>query len=423
MTQAQAGSGNWGEQWSAEEVAQLRAVLGLSKASFADRLEIHRRTARRWEQGNTAAIDHRVIAALDELLCETVCALAPSLTPIQVRQMHRRNVLRMLSSGAFLPVGGIDFVPLNGVPSSIEASTLRSLEAVSAGLAGMYATVPSGALVAPALGHLEDATRLLKSSMESDHRQRLHALIAEIALLAGYLNANDHKPASSHAHFRLAEDHARHAENQTLLAQVFAAQGSLHSSRSTGGREPCRDALDLLEQADKLARRFAPPIVQAWIAGQLALERAVNGDVYGVEEAMQRAERALGRALVEALPLSPSTADYYLLWSQECFDSFRGGCEVRLNRPGRAVIALTKALEYATGPRRPAILLANLGDVLAQDKRPEEACLHLTDAFKACQAQEYTAGYQFVFGVRDRFPKELIGLACVRELDEFLRRG
>jgi hypothetical protein len=96
---------------------------------------------------------------------------------------------------------------------------------------------------------------------------------------------------------------------------------------------------------------------------------------------------------------------------------------VRLNRPDRAVTALTKALEHATGPRRPAILLANLGDVLAQDKRPEEACLHLTDAFKACQAQEYTAGYQFVFGVRDRFPKELIGLACVRELDELLRRG
>ncbi|MGH3922229.1 MAG: helix-turn-helix domain-containing protein, partial [Pseudonocardiaceae bacterium] len=71
------GSGNWGAQWSADEVAQLRSVLGLSKLSFADRLRVHRRTASRWERGATAPTDHRIIEALDDLLCETVSELSP----------------------------------------------------------------------------------------------------------------------------------------------------------------------------------------------------------------------------------------------------------------------------------------------------------------------------------------------------------
>ncbi|MGH6745827.1 hypothetical protein [Novosphingobium sp.] len=422
MTEAAAGSANWGEQWSAEDIGYLRSALGLSKASFAARLEIHRRTARRWEQGSTAAIDHRVIAALDTLLCETVCELAPLLSSIQVRQMQRRDVLRMLATGAILPSAGIDFVPLNGVPPSIGASTLRSLEAVSTGLAGMHVTTPSGALIAPTLGHLEDVTRLIKTSMHSDHRQRLHSLVAEIALFTGHLNSNDNKPAQSHAHFRLAEDHADRAQNQSLLAQALAAQGCAHSSRSTGGREPSREALELLKQADKLARRYAPPIVQAWIAGQLALERAINGDVYGVEEALERAERALQKGLAEALPPSCATADYYLLWSEERLDPFRGSCEVFLNRPEQAMASLSKAIERTSAPRRPAILLASLGDVMIQNQRPEEACLHLTGALKASQKHDYTTGRQLLFGIRERFPKEYAGLACVQKLDDLLGR-
>ncbi len=420
MTAAEAGSGTWGEQWSADEVGQLRSALGLSKVTFAARLAIHRRTARRWEQGDTAAVDHRVIAALDSLLCETVCELAPSLSTIQVRQMQRRDVLKLLATGALLPAGGIDFVPFNGVPSSIGANTLSSLEAVSTGLADMYATIPSGALIPPTLGHLEDATRLLQTSMQSQHRSRLHALIAEIALFTGFLNDNAYKPGQSQAHFRLAEDHAAQAGNQALLAQALAAQGCLQSSRSNGGREPSRDALALLEQADELARCSAPPIIQAWIAGQLALELAINGNASRAEEALERAEHALHAAIGESLPLSAATADYYLLWSEERLDPFRGSCEKLLNRPERAIAALTSAIEHTKAPRRPAILLAGLGDVMAQNQRPEEACFHLTGALKAGTAHDYTASRRLLFGIRSRFPKEYARFDCVRELDELL---
>jgi transcriptional regulator with XRE-family HTH domain/tetratricopeptide (TPR) repeat protein len=417
------GLGNWGESWSAGEVAQLRSARGVNKASFAEELHLHRRTVRRYEQGDTAATDHRIIAALDELLCKTVCELVSGLTPIQVRQMKRRDVLKLLATGAFLPSGGIDFLPLNGVPSSIGASTLRSLEAVSTGLAGMYVTTPSSALIAPTVGHLEDATRLLKSSMQANHRPQLHTLIAEISLFTGYLNDNSHKPAQTHAHFRLAEDHARQAENQGLLAQVLAAQRILYSSSPNGGRDPCREALELIEQADTLARRYAPPIVQAWIAGQLACERAraVNGKVYGAEEALERAERALQAAMAEALPPSCATADYYLLWSEEGLDPFRGSCERLLNRPEHAIAALTRALERTSAPRRPVELLAMLGDVMAHNKQPEEACLHLTAAMRHAEQHDYTAGRQLVLGIRGQFPEEFVGLSCVQELDEYLR--
>lgn len=176
MTTAGTWSGNWGERWSAEEVGLLRSALGLSKASFADRLEIHRRTARRWEQGDTAAIDHRIIAALDDVLCETVCQAAVWLTPIQVRNMHRRDVLRTLASGAFVPIGGIMSAP-NGAPRRIGISDVNHIDTVSAGLARMYKSIPSGALIDSVAAHLENATRMLRESVPSGELPRLHTMV------------------------------------------------------------------------------------------------------------------------------------------------------------------------------------------------------------------------------------------------------
>jgi transcriptional regulator with XRE-family HTH domain len=414
------GSDNWGEQWGAGEVRQLRAALGLSKASFAEALEVHRRTTRRWEQGDTVAIDHRVITALDNLLCEALCELAPWLSPLQARQMHRREALRLLTTGAGTFCPAVDWL-WSGALKRIDDRTLGHLDAVSGGFVGMYTTIPSGPLIGPASAHLEDASRLLKLSMLPQQRRQLHAVIAEIALMIGNLAHNTHRPAQASAHFQLAENHAREAADHARLAAALTAQSFLHSATPSGGRSPSREALALLEQADSLASKHAPAIAQAWTAARLAEERASAGDGRGAEETLARAERILDDAEHEALPPSCSTIDYHALLMDEGLDGFRGICYILLRRMQDATDALTKASQHTSTPRRPAVILTDLGAALTDQQEAAEASACLSKAHTVCVEQDYPMGLQRIQGVRARFPQDWSSHPAIRDLDEQLR--
>ncbi|MGH3922841.1 MAG: helix-turn-helix domain-containing protein [Pseudonocardiaceae bacterium] len=415
------GCGSWGQQWSADDVAQLRSALGLSKLSFADRLRVHRRTASRWERGATAPTDHRVIEALDDLLCETVSELSPLLSPIQVRQMHRRDALRLLATGA-PALGGVGGL-WSDTLRRVDDRTLDHLEAVSVGLVGMFTTVPSGVLIGPVASHLEDATRLLALSMRPEQRQRLQAGIAEIALLVGNLASNAHRPAQASAYGQLAEDHAREAGDYALLATVLSFQSFLRSATPSGRRSPSPEAVRLLEQADALARTYAPAMVQTEIAARLAEERACAREAKANEEEFERAQQTLELAEREALPVSCSTVAYHALFLDEGLDGFRGICDILLDRPERAADALTSALAHVSWPRRQAIILTDLGAALKGQGEYPEASARLIEAHTVCVDHEYPMGLQRIYGVREQFPKLSAGLACVQELDERLRRA
>lgn len=422
MTEAETGCGNWGEQWSADEVAQLRSVLGLSKASFAARLEIHRRTARRWEQGDTAAIDHRVIAALDDLLCETVCQVAAWLTPIQVRQMDRRKILRMLAGGAFIPLGGVGL--LNGAPRRIGTSNLHHLEVVSAGLVDMYTTVPSDALIAPVAAHLEDTTGLLRESIPSNLRPRLYTLIGDLGVFLGYLSFNTNRPAQASAYLSLAKDHAREAGDTTLLTRVLAASGCVNSNIPNGWGTRSKEALTLVGEANDLAGQASPQL-QALVAAHLAEEQAAAKNAYGSDEAFARSQEALAIAEhAEPEEHQPcAVADYHSLSHGEGIDGYQGVRQVLLRRSKQATETLTNALARTQAPRRQAVILTDLGEAFSQQDEPDESCAHLGQAHTICQSHHFPLGIQRIYGVRERFPKHFAGLACVQELDERLRVG
>jgi transcriptional regulator with XRE-family HTH domain len=414
-------SGSWGQPWTAEEIRQLREYVGLPLAGFADRLGVHKRTIERWEKGETTCIEHSIIERLDHLLCEVVLAVAVWLTHHQVRQMHRRNALALLttSAGAFFPFGETPWV-WNDKLRRGEDHTLDHLEAVSAGFAGMYAAVPSVALIGPVAAHLEDATRLLNLSMSPGQRQRLQTRIAEITLLVGRLATNAHRPAQASAHYQLAEQHAREAENHALLAAALTEQSHLHSTINSGVRQPSSEAIKRLEQAHFLASKHAPAITQAWTAARLAEERACAHEVTGTEKAFERAQRMLGVAEREALPVSCSTAHYSTLHT-EGLDGFRGICDILLRRPERATEVLTNALEHSRTPRRQTIILADLGTALIGQGELPEGSARLIQAHTLCTEHDYLEGLRRIYGVRNQFPQHCAGLACIQELDERLR--
>lgn len=412
-------SDNWGKQWPASDIAQLRAVLGLSKVSFAAQVEVHRRTARRWERGDTAATDHRIIAALDTLLCKTVGELAPWLSPIQIRQMHRRDALKLLGTGVAMPLGGVGLIR-NGAPVRVGDRTLSHLETLSDRFADLSLIIPSAALIGPAAAHLEDGARLLAEEMLPAQRQRLHRIVGEAAMLVGKLASSAHRPAQANAHFRLAEDHAGEAQDQALRAAALGWQSVVYSTIPAGGRSPSPQAVALLEQADELARRHAPATLQTALAARLAEERAASGDARDADEALDRAQQALQAAETDALPISRSTVDYYAVFSGEGLDGFRGICDILLDRPKHATGTLTSALAHARRPSRLAIILADLGAALADQGDLDAASARLIEGHTISMEQDYPMGLQRIHGVRARLPEACADHPGIRELDERL---
>ncbi|MGH8903417.1 MAG: hypothetical protein ACRDYA_17525 [Egibacteraceae bacterium] len=270
--------------------------------------------------------------------------------------MHRRDALRLLATGvgAAAPAGGAGGLWSDRL-RRVDDRTLDHLEAVSAGLVGMYATVPPSVLIGPVAAHLEDATRLLVLAMSSPQRQRLQAGIAEIALGVQGLAHSAHRPAQASAYGQLAEDHAREAEDHALLARVFSAQSFLRSATPSGGRSPSPEAVRLLQQADTLARKHAPAVVQIDIAARLAEEHACTREAKDSEKAYEHAQGALERAKGEAPPASSSAVVYlHAQFVSEGLDGFRGICDILLGRQARATDVLIGALAHANAPGRQA---------------------------------------------------------------------
>jgi tetratricopeptide (TPR) repeat protein len=301
----------------------------------------------------------------------------------------------------------------NGAPRRIGISDLNHSEIISAGLANMYTTIPSEALIAPVAAHLEDAARLLRESVPANLQPRLHTIIGDLGVFLGYLSFNTNRPAQAGAYLRWAKDHAREASDKELLTRVLVASGCVQSNIPSGQRTPSRDALKLLQEADDLAKHTSPRL-QALVTAHLTEEQAAAENSYGSDEAFARSTEAL--AIAE--PAEPvrhhpcAGADYHSLSNGEGLDGYRGVSEVLLERSDQATETLTTALERTQAPRRQVVILTDLGEALSQQGEPDESCARLGQAHTICKDHHFPLGVQRIFGVRERFPKHFAGLAC-----------
>lgn len=171
------------EGWTARDVAAFRHCLDLSQEQFGVRVGVSVATVRRCETGGviTSRVQHR----LDALLAQVVAQVAAWFPAGKVKDMRRRDVLRLVSTGVLLPLGGIPALPVDGAPPRMGAGTLDSLEAGITGLASTYHTSSSRVLLAPTVAYLDEAFPLLGVSMLPEQRSRLQAILADIAVFAG----------------------------------------------------------------------------------------------------------------------------------------------------------------------------------------------------------------------------------------------
>jgi hypothetical protein len=409
--------------WTASEANQLRELLGWKLEAFARRLKIHPRTVIRWRDGDTNPTA-ALWEDLDNLLIDTARKLAPWLAVDQLRKMHRRDILKLLSASATIPLGGMDL--LAGTFSQVSNTALNHLEHISTVLAGQYQTSPPDMLLGPVRGHLEKATALLSGAMQPSQRQRLESIVADTALFVGVLSRQSGKLAQARAHLGLAEDMAAQASNMPLLAQAYAQQALLdyYSQTPDGQHDDPRTRVALLAQADELASRFAPAIVHMATSAWLAEDKAAAKDAYGADHALDHSAQALTQAQAQG-PVGTgfcSTAGQYHGWNNGHLLGFQGTVEVTLNRPS-AVNTIETSLQLKENPRKRATGLADLATALIAYSQPEQACACLIEAHTIGLGAGSASILHHIFSARALMQPTWNQLRCVRELDERLRAG
>jgi hypothetical protein len=343
-----------------------------------------------------------------------------------VNQMQRRDLLSLLAAAAATPVGGESLVWSAGLPR-ISTAALNGFEDITTVLASKYNTSSPHILLGSVTGHLEGVTAALKNSvMEPNHRQRLESIVADVSLFVGALSMHSGKLAQADAHLELAERMANQAGNMTLLAGTYAQQALLHYySQAPGGQhDNPKDRIELLEQADQLAGRYAPAIIQMATSAWLAEDKALAKDGYGADQALERSRSALHKAQIEGAVGSgfTSSAGHFSGWDEDRFEGLRGGVEVSLGRK-TAIDTITTSLRFKTQPRWRASGLVDLAIALIAHKQPEETCARLIEAHTIGRSQGSATILHHVFSARAQMPRTWNSLRCVRELDERLRVG
>jgi hypothetical protein len=340
-------------------------------------------------------------------------------------KMHRRDILKLLAASATIPLGGVDLL-WNSSLSPVSNAALGNLEDISTVLASKYHTSPPHMLLGPVMGHLEKATAFLSGTMQPSQRQRLESIVADTALFAGTLSMASGKLAQARAHFGFTQDMAQQAGNMALLAQAYAKQALLDYYAQAPSKEQSnpRTRIALLEQADQLASRYAPAIVQTAISSWLAEDKAAAKDGYGADQALERSRLTLEKANLEG-PVGTgfcSSAGYYHGWDQGDLQSSQGLVELSLHR-SRAVSTLETSLPLRTQPRGQANSRTWLAIALITQKQPEEACACLTEAHTIGLRHSSVTIFHHIFSARALMPPPWSVLRCVRELDERLREG
>jgi transcriptional regulator with XRE-family HTH domain len=135
-----------------------------------------------------------------------------------------------------------------------------------------------------------DLAPKLYSRMSAATRRRLFAVATQLSYLCGFMCFDDQLHGLSQRYYRTALRLA--AENGDQAGYVIAMRAMSVQAYSLGHR---RHARNLAETAASGARRIGPRR-QAFLYGQLAVARAVDGDRAGALASMADAERRLDQA-------------------------------------------------------------------------------------------------------------------------------
>jgi tetratricopeptide (TPR) repeat protein len=340
----------------------------------------------------------------------------------QDSEMRRRTFLRRLAgaTGVALlspPLGLQGSEPWERLalalyrPTSVDATTARDLELITANYTRLTESVTSGSLIAPVLEHLRTITDLLRSPQPAQIRRRLFVAAADAAQLAGRLLFGTNQLDDAQTYYSVALDAAREAGDHALAAYVIGTMSFIPAR----GRKPDK-ALQLVQEAQANATERAPATLRSWLSALEAEHHASLGNAGSTRAALDRAERAADQAEREA---PPAWIDYF---DRGRLAGFVGICHVRLDRPREGRAALDEALRAlpSSSVKHRSVLLTDMATAMVKQGELDEGChlaaesLRLAATMKAVSAMKR---------LRD-FHAQLApwgSTAQVRQFDEQLR--
>jgi transcriptional regulator with XRE-family HTH domain len=349
--------------------------------------------------------DQSLVAMLDKAagLLDQLGAAGTALAPHMLHAWKdavttRRTMFGLLDPGATDPVGR----------ARATTATVTDLEHLAERYHDLYETADPAALLTSVAAHVDMAQDALHQDLGTDERCRRRHNLAEVAILAGRLAAEDLGNAmSARAYYHLALDNAREAADAQLIAIAHghAAQLAASEGMSTA-------ALDHLTAARDHAA--STPAVASWLACIEATIQADRGDHAAAREALDRARVAFDQ------PGGRSTPAWFR-WSTTDLGATTGHAFLRAGDHNGARETLTAALNQPrqTPRRQRALILIDLATVELNSANLPTACTHATQAATILHHIAYAHGAARLRAFRAAAQQPLPS-AARRALDEHL---
>ncbi|GGJ86923.1 hypothetical protein GCM10010123_15610 [Pilimelia anulata] len=280
------------------------------------------------------------------------------------------ELARLLDGGAVLPrrefVASAVALPLAarlGVGRRVGVRTVAELRCRTARLRRLDDYLGGADTYAMYRAALADTVALTDLAAPDAVRRQLVAVVAEQAQLAGWaaFDAGWHAPAGEL--FRLSLTAAHEAEHRALAGNAWAFLGYQEQYRG-------RDGVAALTAGTDTAGTAVTPRVAALLWERRAHAHATAGQTREVEQALDRAERAVHE------PADADEPDWVFWVDPPEIEIMRGRCWSLLHRPLRAIAALERALaRYAdTHARDKALYSTFLVDAYLDANEVTAAC-------------------------------------------------
>jgi transcriptional regulator with XRE-family HTH domain len=313
----------------------------------------------------------------------------------------RRTMLGLLDPSATDPVGH----------ARAATATVADLEQLAERYHVLYETADPAALLTSVAAHVRLAQDALRQDSAPDERRRLLRNLAEVAILAGRLAADDlGNTMSARAYYSAALDAAREVADDQLTA---IAHGHTAQLAATEGLSTA--ALDHLAAAHEHAR--STPAIASWLATIEATIRADRGDHAAARDALDRAQTALDQ------PGGRPALTSFHYHGTEQLTAATGHILLRAGDHSHACEVLTAAVADSclTLRRQRVLILVDLATAELRSGNLADACSHATQAAELLQQTAYAIGTARLRTFRTAAQRPL-NSGALRALDEHLLR-
>ena len=349
--------------------------------------------------------DQSLVTMLDNIagLLDQLGAAGTALAPHMLHAWKdavttRRTMFGLLDPSATDPAGH----------ARATTATVADLEQLAERYHALYETADPAALLTSVTAHMRLAQDALRQDPAPDERRRLLRNLAEVAILAGRLAADDlGNTMSGRAHYSVALDAAREvADDQlTAITQGYAAQLAAAEGLTTA-------ALDHLATACGHARSTLT--IASWLATIEATTHADRGDQVAARDALDRAQTALDQPGGRSAPV-------WFHFDTAQLTATTGRILLRIGDHCHAREVLTAAVgdPRSTGRRHRMLILVDLATAELHSGNHAAACSYATQAAELLHHAAYAVGSARLRAFRTAAQQPLTS-AALRTLDDLL---